>query len=30
MGQDKHFVPLRIEQKEPDGQSIEMRILSLR
>lgn len=30
MGQDKNFVPLRIEQKEPDGQSIEMRIVSLR
>lgn len=30
LGQDQNFVPLRIEQKEPDGETIEMRILSIR
>lgn len=30
LGQDQNFVPLRIEQKEPDGESIEMRIISIR
>jgi Protein of unknown function (DUF3108) len=30
LGQDKNFVPLRILQKEPDGDTIEMRITSIR
>ncbi len=30
LGADKQFVPLRIEQKEADGDTIEMRITSLR
>jgi len=30
LGADKHFVPLRIEQKENDGDVIEMRITGLR
>jgi len=30
LGQDKNFVPLRILQKEPDGETIEMRITSIR
>ena len=29
LGQDKNFVPLRILQKEPDGETIEMRIASI-
>lgn len=30
LGQDKNFVPLQMLQKEPDGESIEMRIISIR
>jgi len=30
LGQNKNFVPLRILQKEPDGETIEMRIVSIR
>lgn len=30
LGQDKNYVPLRIQQKEPDGETIEMRITSIR
>lgn len=30
LGADKNFVPLRMLQKEPDGETIEMRITSLR
>jgi hypothetical protein len=30
LGQDKNFVPLRILQKEPDSETIEMRITSIR
>lgn len=30
LGQDKHFVPLQMLQKEPNGESIEMRIISIR
>lgn len=30
LGQDKNFVPLRILQKEPDGGTMEMRIISIR
>ncbi len=30
LGQDKNFVPLQIQQKEPDGGTIEMRIVSIR
>ena len=30
LGQDKHFVPLRILQKEPNGETIEMRVVSIR
>lgn len=30
LGQDKHFVPLRILQREPDGGTMEMRIVSIR
>ena len=30
LAQDRRFVPLRILQQEPDGESIEMRIISLR
>ncbi|MFA6987102.1 MAG: DUF3108 domain-containing protein [Arenimonas sp.] len=29
LGQDKKFIPLQILQKEPDGESIEMRIISI-
>lgn len=30
LGQDQNFVPLQILQKEPDGETIEMRIVSIR
>lgn len=30
LGQDKKFIPLQILQKEPDGETIEMRITSIR
>jgi hypothetical protein len=30
LGQDQGWVPLRLLQKEPDGESIEMRILAIR
>jgi len=30
LGRDKNFVPLQIEQKEPDGETIELRIVSIR
>ena len=30
LGQDRNFVPLRMLQKEPDGETIEMRVLSIR
>ena len=30
LGADRNFVPLRVLQKEPDGETIEMRITSLR
>ena len=30
LGQDRNFIPLRMLQKEPDGETIEMRITSIR
>ncbi len=30
LGQDRNFIPLRILQTEPDGETIDMRILSIR
>ena len=30
LGQDRNFVPLRMLQREPEGETIEMRILSIR
>lgn len=30
LGQDRNFVPLRILQKEPEGETLEMRIISIR
>ena len=30
LGADRNYVPLRMLQKEPDGETIEMRIVSLR
>jgi hypothetical protein len=30
LGPERNFVPLRILQREPDGETIEMRIVSLR
>lgn len=30
LGQDRNFIPLRMLQKEPDGETIEMRIISIR
>ena len=30
LGQDRNYVPLRMLQKEPDGETIEMRVLSIR
>ena len=30
LGQDRNYIPLRMLQKEPDGETIEMRIISIR